>query len=255
MVNTIMADSIHAHVKHGFETHFSWDIDISKEPFWIEFGPSGSKIARAFLVCCDENNLDKIKLEVDDNTSPEMKLGMLRDRIEDNFHTESAKVAPSQLRDVDYTRWRNLQAGLSTMNFCLGDFEAAESIGKQMYEHGPDGKLDMSALHAQSNLWLTMGKYAEAEAAARLVLPWLQAHPALGDENSPQALGSLKILVKSLWEQGKNEEAQVWVEQCEAFIDGMGDSKFSKYQEDERRQWVHESGILRRETRFSASTA
>jgi hypothetical protein len=57
----------------------------------------------------------------------------------------------------------------------------------------------------------TRGKYHEAELAAREVLPWI--HAATGD-TSPQTLGCMKTLVKSLWRQGRYAEAQDWIEKC-----------------------------------------
>ncbi|KAI7262385.1 hypothetical protein KC343_g468 [Hortaea werneckii] len=142
-----------------------------------------------------------------------MKLVFLRDKINKVLLAEIARVVPNQLRDVNYTRWTSLQAALTTMENILGRLDTVERLGHELYEHGPDGSKDLSALHALSGVLEEEGKYSEAEVAARLVLPWLQSQPKLGDGSSPQALGSMKIIVKSLWKQGKITEAQIWVEE------------------------------------------
>jgi hypothetical protein len=58
----------------------------------------------------------------------------------------------------------------------------------------------------------TMGKYHDAEVAAGEVFPWIRS--STGD-TSPQTLGCLKTLVKSLWLQGCRAEAQQWIDKCQ----------------------------------------
>ena len=50
--------------KNDGEPRFSWDIDITDEPFWASLGPFATKVARVFLQCCDQNDLDEIKLKI-----------------------------------------------------------------------------------------------------------------------------------------------------------------------------------------------
>lgn len=228
------------------EPRFDWDIDISNQPFWADLGSSSTKIARAFLACCDDRDLAKVQISIGGESDRTTKLRLLRDKIKECYLAESAQVDPSRLQDVRPLRWRSLQVGLNTMEYFLGDLEAAERIGYQLYEHGLDGSKDLSALHALSSLWEEMGKYSEAEAAARVVLPWLQAHPTLGDANSPQALGSMKLLVKCLWKQGRHAEAEIWIGNCDVLIQALGDGKFKKYQEDEKMRWASDLHNLRR---------
>lgn len=159
------------------------------------------------------------------------------------------KAAPAQLRDVDFDSWARLQMAIGTMHHYRGDYEAEEKIIRNLYESEPvqpDGTKNMSALHGLSGLLEETGRYVEAEATARKVLPWLQGHAHLGTADSPQALGSMRVLVKSIWMQARYAEAEEWIERCRLSIEKMGTGMFAKYQEDERAQFEAEVEVLKR---------
>ena len=165
----------------------------------------------------------------------EEKLKCLRDTLERTFSEREAKTAPTPLHDADYKFWNYLKLGLATMEHSLGDYGKEEAIVREMYENGPEGKKNMSALHQLSGIMEETGRYAEAERLAREVLPWLQGNEMLG-RDSPQALGCMRCLAKSVWKQGRYSEAVEWVESCRMAIEKMGSGRFEKYQLDERKQ-------------------
>ena len=77
------------------------------------------------------------------------------------------------------------------------------------------------------------GEYAEAERIAREFLPFFRHHAMLGD-NSPEALGKIKILTRSIWKQGRYEEGEKLIRRCMEVVQAMERGKFAKYVEDER---------------------
>ncbi|KAH9827156.1 Tetratricopeptide repeat [Teratosphaeria destructans] len=116
----------------------------------------------------------------------------------------------------------------------LGDPDTHEAITRELVQSGPNNTKDMSALHRLSCLFEDTGRFPEAEAAAREVLPWMEQHPLLGGgRESPQAVGCMRTLARSLWKQGRYAEADDWLAQCRRAIAGMRGGRFAKYCEDE----------------------
>jgi hypothetical protein len=116
-----------------------------------------------------------------------------------------------------------------------GNYSEEERIVREMYENGPDGTKSMSELHQLSGLMEVVGRYAEVECMAREVLSWMQGLEMLG-KDSPQDLGCMRCLTRSIWKQGGYEEAVEWVERCRRTIEDMARGRFGMYQDDERKQ-------------------
>src|SRR5271170_691383 len=121
------------------------------------------------------------------------------------------------------------------MDHYLENYGEEERLVREVYENGPDGTKSMSALHQLSGLVEVMGRYGEAECMAREVLPWMQGHEMLG-RDSPQALGCMRCLARSVWKQERYEEAAEWIEKCRRAIENMGRGRFGKYHDDEKKQ-------------------
>ena len=191
-------------------------------------------------------------MDFDENLMQEEKLKHLRSILNDTFSLKARKAAPAPLCEADNASWRDLKFAFSGIEHALESYGAEEVILRDLYDHGSDGLKNMSALHSLSWLLEDRGRYPEAEAAARDVLPWIREHQVLGSPDSPQALGCMRILVKSIWKQGRHVEAEEWVEACETTIENLGKGKFAKYQQDEKGQFDAEMEALRR---MSAATS
>lgn len=81
-----------------------------------------------------------------------------------------------------------------------------------------------------------VGKYKEAEETELPVCVWMDSRPHLG-KTSPQALNARRIIARALWGQGpsRRPEAEELVAMIHSLVDGMGESKFGVYQEEERK--------------------
>ena len=207
---------------------FPWDYDVPNNAFWNSLD---NKVGRNFLQCYTEPEISKMTF--DEGLPDEGKLKLLRHILNQTLAEREAQSAPTSFHDADYHAWLTLKFALSTMERYLGNTAAEESIMREAYENGPDGKKNMSALHSLSNIMENRGKFAEAERMAREVLPFMQGHAMLGND-SPQALGSMKIITRSIWKQGRYEEGEKWIGRCREVVEAMGKGKFAKYAEDER---------------------
>jgi tetratricopeptide (TPR) repeat protein len=218
---------------------FPWDCDVPDDDFWKSLD---YKVGRAFLPCYSESEISNMSF--DPSLPREEKLQYLRDTLNNTLGQKEKDAAPLPVREVDYQSWNQLKFGLSALDFFLGDLDAEERTMRELYENGPNGTKNMTALHNLSGLLEKRGRYAEAETAALEVLPWMQSQKMLGGD-SPQALGCMRVLVKSTWKQGRYEEAQSWIEKCEDCIRRMGEGDFAKYQDAERRQFDEELEALK----------
>ncbi len=210
---------------------FPWDCDVPDDAFWNSLD---YKVGRAFLRCYTESEVSAMTF--DPSLSREQKLQYLRETLNNTLIEKERDAAPSPLRDVDYYAWERLKFSLSGIDHFLGNEEAEEATIRELYENGPNGTKSMTALHNLSGLLESRGRYAEAEAAALEVLPWMEAQSMLGID-SPQYLGCMRVLVKSTWKQKKDVEAQGWREKCEECLRRMGEGRFAKYQDSERTQF------------------
>ncbi|KAF2771675.1 hypothetical protein EJ03DRAFT_252824, partial [Teratosphaeria nubilosa] len=146
--------------------------------------------------------------------------------------TKQKQAAPEPLRTADYASWTSLMMSLGCMEHELGNPSTYEAITRELVESGPNDTKNMPALQSLSWLFEDTGRYAEAEAAAREVLLWMEQHPLLG-RDSPQALGCMRLLAKSRWKQKRYAEADDWHSQCQLAIARMREGKFAKYCDEE----------------------
>lgn len=128
--------------------------------------------------------------------------------------------------------WINLLLGIATVQKFLGmPGEEEETISTLIAT--TEGRIQVSWLNMMASLSLRNGNFASAEDAARQVLPVMQTHEKCGVD-SPQAFGTTRTIIAAMWKQGKAEEVKQLIGETFALIDGMGNSKFAKYQDEER---------------------
>jgi hypothetical protein len=211
------------------EPKFEWDFDVPDTPFWkdIDF-----RVTRNFLTCYQPNELENVIFDA--TLSTPQKLEFLLSKLQSRLSARQAAVSPEKLHIAEPVTWQRLLLGIETLQKFLGLFEEeAETIRTMLSTMEGDARIPW--LNMLADLDIRGGNFAEAEALAREVLPWMQNHVKLGVD-SPQAFGTTRTLIQSLWRQGggKKEDAQSLFKATSELIDGMNESKFAKYQDEER---------------------
>ena len=214
------------------EPRFPWDYDVPDNAFWNSLDHN---VGRAFVSCYTQYEIEQMKFDA--SLTEEEKLRFLRDTLINTLRQKENYGAPLLLRNVDYNSWSHLKGSIASMDWRLGDLDATEKAIREQYETeaiDKDGNKNKSALVGLGGLLEERGKYAEAEATALEALEWVSGLEKCGP-NSPQAMGCLRTLVKSVWKQGRYSEAQAWIERSERSIEEMGKTNFAKYVPDEKR--------------------
>lgn len=210
---------------------FEWDFDVPDTPFWKDFD---MRVARNFITCYEPGELDNIPFSKYAGLPETDKLKFLLSELESRLSAHEAAVAPEKLHQANPVAWSRLLLGMSTLQKFLGmSQEEAETIRVMLST--TEGNARVPWLNMLADLDVRNGNFAEAESLAREVLPWMQKHERLG-RDSPQALGTTRTIIRSMWKQGgdKLDEAKRLVGETVTLIDGMVTSKFSKYQDEER---------------------
>lgn len=208
---------------------FEWDFDVPDTPFWkgLEF-----TVARNFLTCYSSEEVKK--MHFDATLSVPHRMRFLLSQLSSDLSARETAASPQELHVVDPATWRRFLLGIQTMQKLLDlPVEEAETIRRTLST--TEGNARVPWLNMLADLNLRNGDYGEAERLSREVLPWMQNHEKLGND-SPQAFGTTRIIIQSAWKQGgrKEDEARRLIEATFGLIDGMGESKFAKYQEEER---------------------
>ncbi|KAF2495770.1 hypothetical protein BU16DRAFT_526327 [Lophium mytilinum] len=214
---------------------FPWDHDIPKTPFWsnIEY-----TTARNFLQCFTEGEL--LQKQLDDALPLRGKLESLEIFLDESLEAREYASRPQSLHRADYQLWMKLKLAQSSIAKDLEKRQEQEKIVREMYANGPYDPVsgtntkNMSALLNLSGVLEYDGLHAEAEAAAREVLPWLQKHEMLGAD-APQVLSCMRTIARTTGKQRHWSESNLWAGKVEELIDGMGGRRFAKYEEDERK--------------------
>jgi len=140
---------------------FPWDYDVPSNAFWNSLDHD---IARAFLSCYTESEISQMIF--DESLAHEGKLQVLRLIVVQTLDARIKKVAPALLSDVDHVCWSKLKMALGALEHALGNVNVDEAITREIYQNGPNGGKDMSALYRLSGLFEETGRYSEAEVAA-----------------------------------------------------------------------------------------
>lgn len=204
------------------------ELTIPSDPFWDSLNPA---ISSAVAGALTSKKLEDMKLDA--SASDSTKLHDLDTALTQKLLSLEASSQPSTLHEQNYNQWQDLKSSLFLVQKGLGDIDKQEEILLEMANNPSPAGRDLAALHNLSALYEEKGEYQKAEQLALVVLPAIQGHALLGAA-SPQALGSLRVLIKVLWGQGKTEEADAYMSQASASIDALVGTRFAKYQQDER---------------------
>ncbi|KAK3389314.1 hypothetical protein B0H63DRAFT_463373 [Podospora didyma] len=233
---------------------FSWEAPVPVNRFWDDFDYC---LSRNFLgnFTNDELRSQQSAIDPDSEAPKTEKLELLLRLLEEKLATEEEVSvvwfdAPLHVRE--YKRWQSLVQGIYTMQDALDRLDDAEKSirllvdrcppgGGQQDENGSSSSLvssaNVGALHMLGDHLVKMKKFVEAEETALPVREWMDASPKLG-RDSPQALGSRRIILRALWGQGpeRKADAEAVLAEIYAIIEdlGTGTSRFSVYQEEEK---------------------
>ncbi|KAM7195061.1 hypothetical protein V8F33_006930 [Rhypophila sp. PSN 637] len=210
---------------------FEWDFDVPDTPFWKGID---MRIARNFITCYEPDKLERIPFDEKSSLPEPDKLTFLLNELKSNLAAQQAAAAPEKLHQTNPVAWRRLLLGIETMYKYL-DMPKEEAETIRIMLSATEGDARVPWLNMLADLEVRNGNFTEAEALAREVLPWMQTHEKLG-RDSPQAMGTTRTLIKSMWKQGgkKTDEARRVVGETQVLIDNMGTSKFAKYQSEEK---------------------
>lgn len=210
--------------------NFPWEYDVPDTPFWNSLPHYAGNV---FLRCFPESEVSA--MDLDETLPVAEKEHFLLGKLKKKLAEKEKEAAPIPFHDSDYKAWNTLTLAIGGFEGLLGNLEEATKITKERYENGRNGTKDMGALSDLGGLMEQLGKYAAAERIALEVLAWVQGNPNLGPD-SPQALGSIRVLVKSTWKQGKYDEATEWIRKCREIIDELAKGRYTKYETEERKQ-------------------
>ncbi|RAQ50231.1 hypothetical protein AFGD_011601 [Aspergillus flavus] len=206
----------------------SWKPVRPDGAFWESLDPV---ISSTVAECLSPAVLDDINNH--STLSNPAKFELLEQALTRKLLSLEESANSSSLHDTDYPTWQRLNFALFHVLRGAGDAaRQKETLLKLVHNPGPSGQ-DVAALQNLATLYEETGEHAQAEKLAKETLPLLRQHPALG-QDSPQSLGSLRILIKALWKQGKEKEAEQVIQEASASIDRLAGGKFSDVQQEEK---------------------
>ena len=180
------------------EPIFPWDREVPETGFWKDID---YKTARTFFLTFSDDEISR--MHFDESLTKEEKHKLLRDIYHNTLWRDEQNAAPVPLQQADLHRWWALKFAICSTDCAAGDYASAELAARDMYEHSKvddQGRENKSGLGMLSLVLEQAGKYAEAEAGALESLNWINGLPKCGP-NSPQALGSMRMLIKCVYAQ------------------------------------------------------
>lgn len=207
---------------------FPWESPIPSGKFW-ETIPNN--LARHFFQTFATQELGEMKLEA--SLSDPEKLRALDQILTTKVADEKAKFDTTSLSSPEAKRYRSLLLLQANTKHYYGVHAQAEKIQRHLIEISA-GAATITGL--QGGLAISLkeqGKYEEAEEYAKISLKDIHEHEMLGI-HSPQALGSMRMLMGLYALQGNFGDAWKMYEQGVIVVEEMGKGKFGKYQGEEK---------------------
>jgi len=209
----------------GSARNFSWEYPIPKCPFWDDFT---YPTARNFLDLFGAD--EHVPVDLNSTLDKRSKVALLENLIQERLASRDAAAAPNTLYDVDYEYWRKIWLAKISMQVEVQDPELEQTI-RMMIERNKDPS-NLSYHHNLTGVLLRKGKFAEAEATEAPVPAFLDGR--LGKE-SPQSLGSRRMIAHAVWKQGRRSEANKLLDEVVGIIDETEeDSQYGVYKESQR---------------------
>ena len=211
----------------GDAKNFPWEHPVPENKFWNDLS---FVTGRNFLQSFSVEEVEQLPIDPESHLPKDEKLKQLLVLLHEKLAREDAAAAPQTYYDVDFKGWNTLQLGVYTMQDQL-ELPEAEPTLRMMVDKRKD-KSNLSHLHTLASLLLKQGKYVEAEEAARPVCDWLDG---LVGKNSPQALGSRRMIAQAVWRQGpsRHAEAARLFAEIKELIATMDGGRFAVYKDEE----------------------
>jgi len=204
------------------------DIDPPSGEFWLELG---WKVSTNFTNNYTEDELAKLPL--DETLSKSAKLEYLRSQLEKRLADKDKAAEPDGgFKAADPKGWFRLKWSISAFYSYAGDFKGAETVLRELV---PDDDDDTSGSGAWQELSLNMyfqHRFQEAEKYGKKALNEIQK--LLGDD-SPQSLGTLRLLARIMALHGKFDEAGQYLDDVAKGVAKLKDgNKYEKYEPEEK---------------------
>jgi hypothetical protein len=212
----------------GDAKNFRWEYPVPENKFWDDFT---FVEARNFLQSFSPAELENLPIDPNSTQDKKEKLELLLKLLHDKLAAEDAAAEPETFYDVNFDAWDQLYLGVFTVKHALGHADAEDTL--RMMIDRRKYKSNYSHQHTLSVLLFDQGKYAEAEETEIPVKDWLDGR--LG-KDSPQALGSRRIIGRAIWKQGpeRRDEAKEIFAEVMDLVEGMTGGKYAVYQDEMR---------------------
>lgn len=213
--------------------NFTWEYPVPDNAFWNDLK---FVVGRNFLSSFSPSEIAQLPINPNSTQSQSEKLELLLQLLQKKITAEDAKASSlaqgQTFYDVDFEAWQTAWLGVHTMQYNLGRIPEAEQTLRMLIDRRKN-KANLSHFHSLSVMLFEQGRYAEAEETERPVLDWLVGR--LGD-TSPQALGSRRIIARSIWKQGGPErraEAEALFEEVKRLVEESGRGKYAVYKDEQ----------------------
>ncbi|KAJ1566648.1 hypothetical protein HK405_008983 [Cladochytrium tenue] len=212
---------------------FAWDLGAPDTPFWSDFKFT---TGRNFVACFTQDELQRmpqLSCTLENLSSHADRAQFLDHQLRQKQAALERLHAPAPLSQADYPSFQSLAVARVSALEEMQDWLGMESTLIELRDAVP-GKPNLSAINMLGRLWESQGKYAEAETSLRQVLAAFEARADVLGPCAPPTMGSRRGLICAVWRQGRVEEAEALVGRARELIEQMGETKFRKYQAEER---------------------
>ncbi|KAI1264681.1 hypothetical protein F5Y18DRAFT_389781 [Xylariaceae sp. FL1019] len=205
---------------------FPWEYPIPDNRFWADIPLAP---ARTFLQSFSAEELAELPIDPDSTLEVDPKLELLLTLLREQLARKEADSAPDSLYDADYTTWEKIHMGVFSSQRTLRDNDAAEVTVRVLID-GRKDKSNLSLLQSLDFILMDRGKYEEVEETEPKIIEWLNGR--LGND-SPQALGSRRMLAEARWYLGKEQQADELLDETKKLAESITDGQYAKYRDVE----------------------
>ncbi|KAI3327415.1 hypothetical protein HD806DRAFT_392927 [Xylariaceae sp. AK1471] len=210
----------------GKARDFPWEYPVPDNKFWADIPHAA---AREFLQSFSAEEVAKLPIDPDSTLELQQKLELLLTLLKEQLAKKEANSAPDSLFDADYATWEKIHTAIFCMQRWLKDNVSAEATLRMLIDRRKD-KSNLSLLQTLDFMRMERGEYEEVAKTEPEIIEWLNGR--LG-KDSPQGLGSRRMLVEALWNLGRQEEAEVLLDETRKLAGAMADGQYAKYRDVE----------------------
>ncbi|KAJ6037109.1 hypothetical protein N7540_001388 [Penicillium herquei] len=212
------------------KTNFAWETAIPIAPFWDTWT---YQEAYPVLTAITAEELEPYDLDANYGTaSLEKKYAVILDILREKLHREETKGAtPEEFYTTNYKSWGYVWLAIASTNSNLGRVNEAEAAYRILVARQQDPNNIVPLYNLSAFLIQHTTRYAEGKALALQSVGWLDKRVG---KASPQSIGVRKNIAKADWKQGNLEEAEKMITEIFELVEGLKETKFLMYAEDEK---------------------